>query len=266
MALFKSTRGLEWSYEIRGSGEPILFIHGFGGSGAWWHYQDDFLSRDFQVITIDLPGHGHSAWMPLSLNEMAQDVGQLINSFGDANFSIVASSMGGLLAMEIYRHMPDRVMRISFVGSIPKFARTEQYPAGLDIDKIRKLSQQFSGDYASVLDMFFRSLFTTRERDSDRFKALKTMRGAEALPNPLALQHFLKMLEETDLRDRVAKIICPLQYITGTEDYICPVPIMDWMAEHTYNARYDTIKGCGHLPFLTEVEEYNRLLEDFFMN
>jgi pimeloyl-ACP methyl ester carboxylesterase len=54
--------------------------------------------------------------------------------------------------------------------------------------------------------------------------------------------------------------------VAGREDYICPPAIMDWMSQHTYNARFDFIDGCGHLPFLTEVKEYNRLLEDFLLH
>jgi len=128
------------------------------------------------------------------------------------------------------------------------------------------MSQQFEGNYASVLDMFFRSLFTMKERNSEQFQALKELRASEPLPQREALQHFLSILEKTDFRDRVSKIICPLQYITGAEDYICPPPIMAWISEHTYNARFDTIDDCGHLPFLTDVKEYNRLLDDFLLN
>ena len=80
------------------------------------------------------------------------------------------------------------------------------------------------------------------------------------------LKYFLNILEKADLRDRLASVICPLQFITGSKDYICPRAIMDWVALHTHNARFDFIKGCGHLPFLIEVEEYNRLLEDFLLN
>ncbi len=267
MATFTSKRGLQWHYDAAGSGEALVFIHGFAGSGQWWQYTKDFLCRDFKVITVDLPGHGQSQWMTVSLNDMAQDIGQLMDHLGIDHFSIVASSFGGLIAMELYRQMANhRIMRISFVGSIPKFARSENYPAGLDIDKIRTMSQQFEANYGSVLDIFFRSLFTMKERDSKQFQALKQLRVSETLPQKPALQHFLTLLEATDYRDRISKIICPLQYITGSDDYICPKAIMDWIAEHTYNARFDVIDKCGHLPFLTEVDEYNRLLEDFLLN
>jgi len=266
MPTFTTDRGLDWHYEISGHGDTVLFIHGFSGSGQWWSAQKEFLSRDYQVITVDLPGHGQSGWMPVTVHDMAVDIRQLLNSVGALHVSIAASSFGGLIALELYRIMADHVMRISFVGSIPKFARGPNYPAGLDIQKIRTLSSQFDGDYAAVLDIFFRSLFTPKERDSERFKWVKRMRANDPLPRPTALKAFLDIMEKADLRDRLASTICPLQFVTGSEDYICPREIMDWVGEHAYNARFDLIEGCGHLPFLIEVDEYNRLLEDFLLH
>lgn len=263
---FKTHRGLNWHYEVSGKGDPILFIHGFGGSLRLWSAQKEFLEKDFQVITVDLPGHGQSSWVPVTLIDMALDIRQILGVLGLTHITLVASSFGGLVALELYRMIPQEVMRMSLVGAIPKFARGPNYPAGLDIDKIRKLSSQFDGDYASILDIFFRSLFTTQERDSEAFKKVKQIREAAPLPQREALKAFLDILEKADLRDRVASIICPLQFITGAEDYICPQEIMQWVSEHTHNARFDVVEGCGHLPFLTEVKEYNRLLEDFLLS
>ena len=263
MPYFKTLRGLNWHYEASGAGEAIVMIHGLGGSGRFWQAQKDFLQADFQVLTLDLPGHGRSAWMPVTLTEMAVDIRQILNSLEIEQFFLIASSMGALAALELYRMVPADIMRISLVGSIPKFARGPRYPAGLDIDKIRTLSLQFDGDYVSILDIFFRSLFTMKERGEERFKWVKQIRAEEPLPQQIALKCFLDILEKADLRDRLASVSCPLQFITGAEDYICPRAIMDWVALHTPNARFDFIDGCGHLPFLVEAKEYNRLLKDF---
>jgi pimeloyl-[acyl-carrier protein] methyl ester esterase len=264
MPCFKTQRGLDLHYEASGKGEAIVMIHGLGASGHIWQAQKDFLETDFQVVTLDLPGHGKSGWMPVTLTEMAADIRQILSSIGILKFSLIASSMGGLVALELYRMVPRDIMRISLVGSIPKFAKGPNYPAGLELDKIRTLGRQFDGDYASILDIFFRSLFTMKERGKERFKWGKEICRNEPLPQREALKSFLDILEKTDFLDCVASAICPLQFITGTEDYICPRAIMDWVAGHTHNARFDFIEGCGHLPFLTEAEEYNRLLEDFF--
>jgi pimeloyl-ACP methyl ester carboxylesterase len=245
MPYFKTHRGINWHYEVSGSGDAIFMIHGLGASSRIWQAQKDFLHTDFQVVAVDLPGHGKSSWMPVTLTEMAIDMRQILNSLGLSQFSLVASSMGGLLALELYRMIPQDIMRISLVGSIPKFAKGPNYPAGLDIDKIHTLSHQFDGDYASILDIFFRSLFTMKERASERFKWVKEIRQHEPLPQREALKSFLNILEKVDLRDRIASMICPLQFITGTDDYICPRAIMDWMAGHTHNARASAIFSRG---------------------
>lgn len=266
MPHFRSKRGLDWHYEVRGTGDTIIMIHGLGASGEIWTFQQEFLKTDFQVLTLDLPGHGHSSWMPLTVAEMALDIRQLLRAAEISHFSMLASSMGGLIALELYRMVPDLVMRISMAGSIPRFARGPGYPAGLDIDKIRTLNRQFDGDYAAILEIFFRSLFTRHERESPRFKLVRELGRSRPLPRREALKHFLDVLEAADLRDRIASVICPMQFITGSEDYICPRAIMDWMAAHTHNARYDELEHCGHLPFLVEADEFNRLLEDFLFN
>ncbi|MBF0511888.1 MAG: hypothetical protein HQL13_06130, partial [Candidatus Omnitrophica bacterium] len=137
------------------------------------------------------------------------------------------------------------------------------YPAGLDVDKIRTMSQQFDWDYAAILDIFFRSLFTMKERGHNRFRGLKRIRQEEPLPQREALKYFLDILEKEDLRDYLGAVACPLQFITGDEDYICPHHIMDWVKSHCPRARFDFMPHSGHLPFLIETEAYNELLGNF---
>ncbi len=260
-------------YQISGQGQPLVFIHGFAGSSQWWRGQKAFFESDYQVLTVDLPGHGQSPWQRGTLAEMATDLYDILKTLDLQQINIVASSLGGLVALELYRRIPEQIHRMSFVGSIPKFARpstslgaNSAYPAGLDIEKIRTLSEQFDGDYASILDIFFRSLFTMKERESKKFKDLKSLRQNEPVPRREALQAFLDILEKTDLRDRLLSIVCPVQFITGAEDYICPKDVMEWLKEHMLHARLDFIDGCGHLPFLTKPQQYNDLLENFLIN
>jgi pimeloyl-ACP methyl ester carboxylesterase len=59
MAFFRDKKSA-LHYLVRGHGEPLLFIHGLGGSGADWAFQVAALEKRFRVIVPDLPGSGHS--------------------------------------------------------------------------------------------------------------------------------------------------------------------------------------------------------------
>ncbi len=271
----KTRRGLLWTCVQAGRGDAVLLIHGLGGAHQFWLSQIAFLSSGYQVIAVDLPGHGESAWMPLSVHDLAVDLRQILSHLGAEHVSVVASSMGGLIAWELYRMMADDIMRMSFVGSLPKFARTAEYPAGLDIERIRDMSRQCAplphpqadtGQKTTpILEIFFRSLFTMYERNEPHFLRVRDVYASIVKPQGPALAWYLDILEKTDLRDRLAGAICPLQFVTGSEDYICSGPIMDWVRDHCLNARLDFMPLCGHLPFLSQPKEYNALLESFLL-
>ena len=254
-------------YTIAGKGEPLLFIHGFGMSSRVWSQQVEYFQQGFQVIAVDLPGHGKSPWeKDQTLRDLAGEVRRVMVAVGVQQVNVTASSFGGLVAFELARMAPDLIARISFCVALPKFARSEGYPAGLDIDRIRTLSAQFQVDYAQILEIFFRSLFTRQERMDAHFAWVRQMRQGEPLPRREALLCYLDILERVDLRDRLASMICPVQFINGTEDYICPQAVLGWLQEHFLNARFDYIDQCGHVPFLTKPQEFNETLEFFLMN
>lgn len=256
-------RGLNWHYDVTGEGEALLFIHGFGVSSRLWVGQVDHFSTGFKVITVDLPGHGQSAWQDVSLMEMAIDLSFILRNLDVQQVNVIGSSFGGLVGLYLLKTCPERIARISFVGSVPKFARSENYPAGLDIPRIRQLSSQFDGDYQSMLEIFFRSLFSRKDRESERFKWIKQFHKSDIVPRREALKKFLDILEAEDARDVIANVNCRVQFINGTEDYIVPMSIMTWLEEMMPHANFDYIDGVGHFPFLIKPKEFNELLEGF---
>ena len=265
MPYLKTPRGLDWHYESSGDGETIFFIHGFAGSLRLWEEQRNHFQTGYSVMAVDLPGHGQSAWQPSSLNDLALDLKFIWQQLDLHQVNVVASSLGGLLALKLFRICPERFQRISFVGALPRFARTMDYPAGLDIDKIRRLSQQFKDDYPGMLEIFFRSLFSRRDREDPSFAAVKALRAQDKLPLEEAAQTYLNILEKEDLRDMLAGLPYRVQFITGSEDTLCPLEVMHWLKGAVPHGRFDFIDGAGHLPYLSRSTEYNRLLEEFLM-
>jgi len=164
MPHLKAHSGIEWHYDIEGEGEHLLFIHGWGVDKRIWRQQSKFFSQFYKVMTVDLPGHGKSSWKKVELDIIAKDLKFLLEKMHFDNVTIIGSSLGGLVALKFYELFPDDIRRMIFVGAMPKFSKTKDYPHGLDIEKMRKLGGQLESDYPLVINVFFRSLFTRHER------------------------------------------------------------------------------------------------------
>ncbi len=110
-------------YLIRGRGEPLLLIHGLGGSGADWAFQVAALEKRFRVIVPDLPGSGHS---PPPLDEYtiagcAAALWSLLDHLGVTRTNIIGFSLGGAVALEMATLRPASVPRLGLINSLATY-------------------------------------------------------------------------------------------------------------------------------------------------
>ena len=147
----KTERGINWNYDIDGKGEVLLFIHGWGVNMRVWRQQYKYFVEKYRVMTIDLPGHGKTNWKKVSLEDIADDIYSILDSLNINEITIVGSSLGGLVSLKMFQARPERIKRMIFIGSHPKFAKSDDYPYGLDVKNIRKLERQLKTDYPAIL-------------------------------------------------------------------------------------------------------------------
>src|SRR3954471_7617845 len=100
-----------------GSGPPVVFVHGLGGSWQNWLENLPFFARKFRVIACDLPGFGESP-MPLediSISGYGKFVVGLLDALEIERAHLVGNSMGGFIAAEVALQAPERVDRLVLV-------------------------------------------------------------------------------------------------------------------------------------------------------
>ena len=133
----QSINGMDMYYEIRGSGEPLLLLHGFTGSSADWETLLPGLPSGYQFILPDLRGHGRST-NPLGMythRQAALDVLALLDHLEVLSCKAIGISGGSLALIHIATQQPNRIQAMVLVSA------TSYYPP-----QARKLMQQMSDE------------------------------------------------------------------------------------------------------------------------
>jgi len=125
-----SINGINMYYETYGSGDPLLVIHGNGLSSADVHFQTAYFSRDYTVIAVDSRGHGKtgSGEGKLTYIQMMEDYNSLLEHLNISQASIIGWSDGGILALLLAIHHPDKVNKLAIMGANLRPDQTAIYP------------------------------------------------------------------------------------------------------------------------------------------
>jgi pimeloyl-ACP methyl ester carboxylesterase len=118
-----TANGAELYYEVRGSGPPVLLIHGGGIDSGTFERLADIIASDFRVVTYDRRGISRSPrpkdWKQTSIAEQAEDAAGLLRALGVAPAAVVGASLGALIALELLLQHPHLVRRASLLDPGP---------------------------------------------------------------------------------------------------------------------------------------------------
>ncbi len=112
--------GIDYYYEIRGTGEPLLLLHGGLGSIDMFDPIMPILAANREIIGIDLQGHGRTTLgdRPITLPAIADDINEILTRIGREQVDVLGYSLGGGVALRLAAQHPDRVRRL-VIASAP---------------------------------------------------------------------------------------------------------------------------------------------------
>jgi pimeloyl-ACP methyl ester carboxylesterase len=128
---------LQMYYEIHGSGEPLILLHGAFGAIDLWGPILTSLAEHRQVIAVEFQGHGHTADIidrPLDYEQLADDVAAVMEHLAITQVDVVGYSMGGTTGLQVAIRHPHRVRTLVTVS--PNYRSDGYYPellAGLQV-------------------------------------------------------------------------------------------------------------------------------------
>jgi poly(3-hydroxyoctanoate) depolymerase len=254
-------KGLKLFVREQGDGHPLLLINGLGGNTQMWRVAQRRLASSARTIAFDAPGTGRSRLspVPLPLPVLARAIGRMLDELGHDRVDVAGYSLGGVIAQQVARTLPDRVRRLALVGTACGWgmAPPEPEPLALITSPLRYFSKRVYRATNHIVDG------GDRFRDP-RLKEAQALARRAAPPNPIGYaQQFLQGTTWSSLHWG-ATVTTPALIIAGACDRLVPPANGLLLARTLPNCRLHTLEGEGHLMlFDTESAAYP-LLEDFF--
>ncbi len=251
-------------YKDWGSGQPVVFSHGWPLTADAWDGQMLFLaSKGYRCIAHDRRGHGRSSqpWGGNDLDTYADDLAKLVAALDlkDA-IHIGHSTGGGEVARYLARHGTKRVAKAVLIGAIPPLMlKTEKNPGGLPIavfDDIRagvmKDRSQFFQDLSAPFYGANRPGSNVSQGVRDSFWLQGMMAGIKNAYD------CIKAFSETDQFEDLKKIDVPTLILHGDDDQIVPIGASAMQSSKLIqNARLKVYPGAPHGLTVTHQEEIN---------
>ena len=246
------------TYEHPTSEEWVVFIHGAGGSSSIWFKQIREFKEDFNLLLIDLRGHGKSARSFKNLwNErytfpsVTKDIVEVLDHLKLPPAHIMGVSLGTILARQLAEMEPQRVKTMIMAGAVTKLNFTSQILVALgntfkSVIPYMWLYSLFAfvimprGHHAESRNLFIREAKRLCQKEFIRwFKLTKDI-------NPL-----LRYFKQRDLS-------IPTLYIMGEEDVMFLESVKNIVKEHKQSF-LKVIEACGHVVNVEQPEIFNQL-------
>lgn len=230
-----------WYYRV----QILVFIHGWGATGAIWQRQRDAFTVRGPALYPDIP-----AWEP---DWLAEYLGNLPLR----ECVLVGWSLGGMMLLATLPRMAARPAGLVLVGAAASFCRRPDHPYGQPPSLVRAMRRGLKTDPgATLLDFAQRCL---APGESSFQEEILGYFPAPASPENLAAG--LDFLVHQDCRGMLEKVSGEVVIIQGDRDAIAPPAQGQFLHEQIPGSELFLLKNAGHAPFLTQAEKFNAILE-----
>jgi pimeloyl-ACP methyl ester carboxylesterase len=273
--MFANVNGIKICYEIKGSGNPIILVHGFGVSKEVWIAQFEPLSRYFKVIRFDNRGAGKSERpnIPYTMEMFADDIKGLMDYLNIEKAHVIGWSLGGMIAEHFALRNPSRLIKLVLINTMAQWPSDK---SGLEMYK----KSQIEGYYAKIKDpkvTFFDraklgfSRTFLKELKEDPSKKHFDLWSAEDLiqqsitnpSTPQDIENQVNALAHMDVLNSLHEIKSETLIICAEKDRQMPKAVNELIHKEIFNSKFVIIEGAGHDSPKENALEINKMIIKF---
>jgi pimeloyl-ACP methyl ester carboxylesterase len=260
--------GVSIAYTERGSGQPVLFVHGFASFSYTWMKMIDFLPAKFRFITIDLKGHGYSEKIcddNLALFDHAIIIKKFINLMNLDNFILIAHSLGGTISLHALfdEQIHKKVAKLIILNSAGAIKKLHSF-----IDLVSASSKRSKLELSSE-DILALSILEWAFYDKSKITHDTITEYGNIFRQKNAIKCLLEITKQCTLADldsfhkKVRNITIPSLIIWGEKDDILDIEYSTLFQNELVDAELVLIPDCGHSPHEENPLETAKIIGDF---
>jgi non-heme chloroperoxidase len=257
-------------YQQYGTGNPVIFIHGWPLNSDMWEYQfTELPNHNMRCIAYDRRGFGKSdrTWVGYDYDTLADDLNELISQLQLTDVTLVGFSMGGgEVARYIGKYGSDKISKIVFISSVTPFRlKTNDNPEGTEKSTFDATIEKLKADRPAFLAEFGKKFYGVSASNEAVSNAVLDWNQMLCLnSSPKATMDCVRSFSETDFRADLEKIKVPVLIIHGDNDTVVPIELSgDKTAKIIAHASYIIYPNAPHGLFITDKEKLNTDLINF---
>jgi len=230
MENYIKVKGIKTFYQIRGKGELLILLHGWGEHASnHFKFIAPLIKNKYKIIILDLPGFGKTSKpkKPWTVSDYSDFVLNLANKLNIRKFNLLGFSFGGRISIKLASKYSNKVNKLFLVSS-----------AGVGVKKAEQKNTSFLFAVFKKIPFLRFIAYKLIYRKSDYYKLQGAMK-----------QTFKNIINE-DLTSELKNIKAHTIIIWGKEDDITPLKSALVINENIKNSRLYVINGAGHFGFL----------------
>lgn len=260
---FAEIDGARLYYEVRGSGEPLLFLHAGIADSRMWDDQFHVFAQRHQVIRYDLRGFGRSELIPGRFSYF-EDAGDVLDTLRVDQAHVIGISFGGLIALDFALAFPDRVRTLVLVAP----SVSGQADRSEEVQRFIREEEALlaRGDLTAATDLNVRMWVDGPYRTAARVDPAVRERVREmqlrafSMPEPDGVE--VLSLSPPAI-GRLAELRVPTLIVAGDQDLREKVALAEQLAAQIHAANHAVIPGVAHMVNMEKPETFNRIVLDF---
>lgn len=259
---FTASDGAAIFYEDRGTGRPLVLLHGLMAHGGFYRDQSGLADR-FRLITVDLRGHGRSqCGGSATVGRLADDVAELVEALDLRHGIAVGWSLGASVLWQLLsgRASP-RLAGAVTIDMTPCVQNGRDWDLGLSAEHCALRSKAIATDFPTFAAAAGRAIFAD---SADRNSRKADWSAAEFGKNdPAAIGALWESLAAEDFRGALRSIVQPVLIVHGAHSHLYGRATADYLAATIPKARRIQFDQSGHTPHMEQPDLFNQVLTDF---